>query len=877
MSNGMRIRNDAFSNRVQDFLHSSGYSQKELAAQLNLNPKVLSRKLNGNGNSHLTHLEIRNILLILARWHAITTQDEALHLLEMTEVGPTLFAADEWHTSPLNQLRAKRVYAVADEVSNPNTPIRAFQHNLPAPTTRFIGREWAVERLRYLLGRSDIRLVSLVGLGGCGKTSIALRAAHELVDMFEQGVWFVPLAAMNDPALVPMSIIQALHIKPMPDIPALQSLCTFLRNKHLLLILDNFEHVSEAANVVDEMLAAAPDLKVLVTSRAILHLSSEHALGIPTLDMPDLNVPLEATELTHYEAIQLFVERVQAVLPNFTLTNGNKGIIAHICAKLDGLPLALVLAAPRVRVLPPALLLERLTHARLPMLTGGARNLPTRQQTLRDTIKWSYDLLSSHERAWFPRLGIFSGGWSLEAAEAMAQSSTRDQQGIPTSNSMLDVIEQLVNNSLLVRLPDKGGQPRFTMLETLREYAQEILMTQGEWEQWRDWHACYYLQLAEEAELGLRGPEQLHWLERLGEERDNFRVALEWLLQRAKDGMALHVPDVLAQAMVVEPRRVGGSRVLSSSPGPATGRLALEVCLRLASALRPYWEWQGDVTEAHHWLNEVLAIPLKRCNEKTVLAGRAKALSEMSRIFCLQNEQRRAVELIEESLALWRQLDDPVGSATVLLHRGWVAQALSQNVEAGRIYEEALRLLENTDETWLRAQLLCYVAAAAGFVFDFERMRSFYDRGTALFEQLGDTCALADFLKDQGGMLALDSHYDEAITCLLKSISLCKELDQRQYIMSGMAWLALAIGMRGKPDSTTAALSSAQLKGAVQGLMDAAGITPWTKTHPMIQAINLHIRSQVDEQSWEAAWSAGRTLNLEQAIEMAHRLGEGEV
>ena len=261
-----------------------------------------------------------------------------------------------------------------------------------------------------------MRLVTLVGAGGSGKTRLALHVASELVGAFAQGVWLVALAGVSDADLVPMSIIQALNMKSTPSLPALQSLITYLRNKQLLLVLDNFEQVGAAAAVVDEMLAAVPGLKVLVTSRAVVHLYGEHEFSVPPLDVPDPSIVLETTELAHYGAIQLFVERAQAVVPDFALTAENGTAIAQICARADGLPLALELAAARVKVLPPALLLARLSGARLPVLTGGARNLPGRQQTLRNTITWSYDLLSRTEQAWFPRLGVFTGGWSLEAA-----------------------------------------------------------------------------------------------------------------------------------------------------------------------------------------------------------------------------------------------------------------------------------------------------------------------------------------------------------------------------------------------------------------------------------------------------------------------------
>lgn len=869
MNKGTRLGGSAFSDSLQVFLRTSGYTQKELAEKLGLHPKVLSRKLNGNGNAHLTHLEVRNILIELTRWHAITTQDEAFHLLELAEVGPNLFDAEEWHTSPLNQLQAKSTLYEAN--SSTHIATHTFQHNLPAPTTRLVGREWAVERLKQLFGRGDVRLVTLVGSGGSGKTLLALHVAREIVGTFEQGVWFVALAAVSDPTQVPMSIIQALDIKLTPGASALQSLCRYLRNKHLLLVLDNFEQVGAAANVVDELLSNASDLKVLVTSRSTLHIYGEHVLGIPPLDVPSPNVTLKTTELVCYEAIQLFVERTQAVTHDFVVTDENKAIIVQICAKVDGLPLALELAAARVRVLSPGLLLEKLSNAPLSILTGGAKNLPGRQQTLRNTIVWSYDLLSSNEQRWFPRLGIFSGGWSLEAAEAMMQQ-TGDVQDF---SFMLDIIEQLVDNSLLVRLPSGDDQPRFTMLETLREYAWERLTIQREAEQWRDWHACYYLKIAEAAELGLRGPQQLVWLKRLVTDHDNFRVALEWLLQRARAGMKVSPPSSLEQSIVYW--HVAGSKTLSSHVAPWTGRPALELYLRLASTLRHYWEWQGYLTMGRDWLQAAIAIPLEVESEETVLAARAKALSEASRLMSLHDHQAEAIELAEQSIALWRQLDDPSGLATALLHRGWPAYTMGDYEGAKRVCQEGLQQLTSTDEVWLRAQLLCYLGAAAGFTSDFEQMRSFYQQSTRLFEQIGDKSAVADVLKDHGGMLILESNYTESIACLLRSITLCRELGHKQYIATGMGWLAIAVGMRGLPEPAQASLDAAQLEGATHALMDSIGLTPWSRTHPLVQTAFQYLRSLVDEQSWEAAWTAGKALTMEQAIELGHQLGEGDV
>jgi predicted ATPase len=865
---GIHMNVNAFGDSVQKYVRASGYTQNELAGALSLHPKVLSRKLNGSGNAHLTHLEVQRIVTTLARWHAISSQDEALHLLELAHMEPNSFSAEEWQKPPLSQLAAKRTQSIP--TSDPRSSMHTLRHNLPAPTTRLIGREWAVERLLQLLGRDEVRLVTLIGSGGSGKTRLALHVASQMVEVFIQGVWFVPLGGVNDPSLVPMNIIQALNMKPTPSLPPIQSLTTYLRNKQLLLVLDNFEHVGEAAIVVDEILAAAPDLKVLVTSRSVLHLYGEYEFSVPPLDVPDPSIELKTTDLLQYSAIQLFVERAQAVVPDFTLTVENTTSIVQICARVDGLPLALELAAARVKVLPPALLLKRLSVARLDVLTGGARNLPNRQQTLRNTIMWSYNLLSPVEQAWFPRLGVFTGGWSLEAAEAMMQSLAADLRGTPASGDLLEMLMRLVDNSLLVRLPVAGEQVRFTVLETLREYALEQLSGQGELERLRDWHAWYYMRVAEVAELGLRGPQQQVWLARLKADRDNFRAALEWSLQRARSGM--RISTFTARGLIEECTEVAGSRTLSSKAVPGAGLLAVELCLRLAAALRPYWEWQGYLVEARSWLGATLELPLVEETGEMVLAGRAKALSEYSRLTSLENDQTRAAALVEESIALWQRLDDPIGLVAALIHRAWAALAMSEYETARRACLEGLQYLTTTDDPWLRAQLLFYLGAAAGFTGDFEQMRDFYTQSRELFELVGDTSSVADVLKDHGAMMILESKYAESIDYLLKSIQLCYKLDHKQFITTGMSWLSISVGLRGEPDPTVASIHAAQLEGAAEGLMEAIGFTSWAETSPLVQMVRQYIRSRVDEESWSAAWAEGRALTTEQAIELANRL-----
>jgi len=863
------MKTSAFNECVQEYIRKSGYSQKELADEIGLNPKVLSRKLHHSGKAFLTQIEIRRIILALAHWRAISTQGEAIHLLELAQMGSNYFISEEWQRPPLNQLLAR---SKQNSISN-NTRASIYfrKNNLPVPNSRLIGREWALERLIRLLEQDDVRLLTLVGAGGSGKSLLALHLARSKVEDFSHGVWYVPLAGIDDPALVPMSIIQALNITLTTDIPLMQNLTSYLRNKQLLLVLDNFEHVVEAAAVVDEMLAAAPWLKVLVTSRVILHLYGEYEFHVPPLDIPDVGIEIHADRLSQYGAIQLFVERAHANISDFTLTPANASSIVQICARVDGLPLALELAAARVKLLPPDLLLKRLSETLLGVLTGGAMNLPNRQQTLRNTIDWSYNLLSPAEQEWFPRLGVFVGGWSLEAVEAMVQCVETDQNIPPLSYPTLVMLQRLADNSLLMRLPFMGEQVYFTVLYTLREYMLEKLFAQGMNERLKNWHASYYLHVVEEAEIGLRGPQQLKWLERLCANQDNIRAALEWSLQQAKCESVIN-PDSIKSGSNEEIHEGVKSELLLSKVEPGKEITAAEVCLRMAASLRPYWEWQGNLTEGRHWLGAVLELSVENEAGKAILAARAKALSEASRLVCLQNEQTRAAELAEESIALWRKLDNPSGLAMALLHRGWAAHAHGEYHLAKRVYLEGIQHVSQTRDIWLQAQLLFHLAAAEGFISDFKQMRTYYTQSRELFEEVGDNIAMADLLKDQGGLTILEGNYPEAIGCLVKSIMMCYKLGHKQFIATGLGSLSFAVGLRGEPEPGLASLRSAQLGGVAESLMEEIGLTPWTRTNQLVQLARQYIRSRVEEEKWNEAWAKGRALTIEQAIELACRL-----
>jgi predicted ATPase/class 3 adenylate cyclase len=451
---------------------------------------------------------------------------------------------------------------IAPELPSSFPPLETLDarlNNLPTQPTPLVGREREVSEVSDLLRRADVRLLTLTGTGGTGKTRVALQSAAELVDEFEDGVFFVALATLTDPGLVASTLTQALGVAESGEKQPEDALREFVRERELLLLMDNFEQVLEATPLLEELQAAAPRLKVLATSRAALRLYGEREFPVPPLALPDPAYPPPPERLTQYEAVRLFVERARAVKPDFSVTNENAPAVAEICVRLDGLPLAIELAAARIRLLPPRAMLARL-GSRLKLLTGGARNLPERQRTLRGAIEWSYELLTPEERTLFARLSVFAGGRTLEIIETIC-----DPEG---ELDTLDGLESLLEKSLLRQEEGPGGEPRFVMLETIHEYAREKLEESGEAEEVRRRHAEHFLTLAEESYPELKGPDQLEWLERLEAEHDNMRAALSWAL----------------------------------------GRKEAEVALRLGGALWWFWWMRGHNSEGRRLLEEALAI-----------------------------------------------------------------------------------------------------------------------------------------------------------------------------------------------------------------------------------------------------------------------------
>ncbi|MSP12497.1 MAG: adenylate/guanylate cyclase domain-containing protein, partial [Chloroflexi bacterium] len=549
---------------------------------------------------------------------------------------------------------------VAPDLPAEFPPLRtldAFPHNLPVQLTSFIGREKEMADIKRLL--PSTHLLTLTGVGGTGKTRLSLQVAADLLEEFADGVWLVELAPLADPALVPQAVATALGVREESGRPLLATLTDYLRAKHLLLILDNCEHlVAACIQVAEALLRACPHLKMLATSREALGITGESIFHVPSLPLPDpLRLPPVET-LTQYEAIRLFIDRAVAVKSDFTVTNANAPAVAQICHRLDGIPLAIELAAARVRALSVEQISKRLDD-RFRLLTGGSRSALPRQQTLAALIDWSYNLLTAPERALLQRLSVFAGGWSLEAAEQVCADVGQDSghpRDVVLSSEVLDLLTRLVDKSL-VNAEDQDGETRYRLLETIRQYARDRLLESGEGDQVRDRHLQYFLQLAEEGEIQLRGPQQMAWFKRLQTEQDNFRIALQW-------------------------------------------SLGTEAGLRLAGALADFWVWwRGEISEGRRWLEEILAqtAGLGRT------AARAKALCAAS---WFQDDSTAKRSRYEESIAIWREVGDQRGLALALHYLGLLELEQNHLAVARQWNTESQELWRAAGDAWGLARSL---------------------------------------------------------------------------------------------------------------------------------------------------------------------------
>ncbi len=722
-----------------------------------------------------------------------------------------------------------RFEAAARRSSARRATAEPYQGELPAPATALVGRDHEATSVVRLLLLEEVRLLTLTGPGGVGKTRLALEVAGRSRNAFADGTAFVPLAPLRDAALLLSVLVRTLGIKEVAGEAPQQTLERHLRDRQMLLVLDNFEHLSTAAPVVGELVGKCRQLTVLATSRAPLHLGGERQFPVPPLPLPDAAVQLPAGSLQHSPALELFRQRAQAVMPTFEFTNMNTATVAQICRRLDGLPLAIELAAARVKLFPPQALLARLDR-RLQVLTGGVRDLPERQRTLRDTVAWSYDLLAPNEQALFRRLSVFAGGCTLEAVEDVC-SSEADEQG---ASSVLETLAPLVDNSLLVAQSDllacqQHEEPRFSMLETIREYALERLTSSGETEEAQRKHARYYVELAEVAQpVASKRWDEVEWwskFSRIEREHDNLRAALGWAVQE---------------------REVG------------TGA-------RLALALWWFWIERGYLSDGRRWMETLLALdgaggPTGKTQRKLPVRTKARLIHVTGILSMVQGDHDRAVVLHEEAMSMYRKMDHKKGESASLRELGFVAYERGDYERAVRLHEGSLALAREFATTFSIAWSLRALADAVCERGDLRRARTLLEESLALSRCEEHAWGIARTLASLGSVECEADEYARALRFYEESLDLGRRIGMNLTILRCLEGLTRVAVAQGRMER------AAWLIGAAVALREDKGWPLPPAKRAKYKRTMATVRRALGEEAFEVEWARGHALPLEEAI-----------
>src|SRR5271169_2287464 len=748
---------------------------------------------------------------------------------------------------------ARDLAAVRDRLAEASArPSESRPNNLPVQRTAFIGREHEATALRQLLSRVDVQLVTLTGPGGIGKTRLALQVASDAAAGFPGGVCFVPLSAVSDPALIASTIAQALGVRETGNRSSQESLNDYVSglDQPMLLLLDNFEHLVSAAPVITQLLTTGPKLKIAVTSQAPLHLYGEHEFPVPPLALPNLKSipPLEV--LSRLPAVALFVERAQAVKREFTLTKENAPAVAAICARLDGLPLAIELAAARIKLLSPSAMLARLEN-RLNLLTGGARDLPTRQQTLRSTVDWSHGLLNAAEQTLFRRLSVFTGGCTLEGVEAVCD--TKNDLGL----DILDGMASMVDKSLAQQVEQVDAETRFRMLSTIREYALERLAESDDESATRRAHAAYYLVLAEEgAEDVVAHPE---WLDRFEIEHDNFRLALDYLIKTGEAEWGLRLGAALFRFWETREHftegRDGIAKILALEGTAAHPKLRAR--LLFASAVLA--GGQGDYSSARQLLEE----SLDTCLELGDKRGVAVALNALAVNARDRGEFDVAALLFGRCVAIWRDLGDSAGIARALSNLANVTKLQGEYARASSLYDECLTMFRKAGDGAGVAWTLNYQGDVAREKSDLAAAQSFCEQSLAAFRQLHDGWGIASALSDLASLCSDQGNNAEARRLYGESIKLFQELGHKRGIARVLELLAASAAAQSNAEQ------SLHLAGAAAALRQRLGAPLTPAEQPRLEKALDFARRTLGNAAGLTAWMEGWAMPVEKAIEEA--------
>lgn len=720
-------------------------------------------------------------------------------------------------------------------------------HNLPVPPTRLIGRDREVRAICSLLARDDVRLVTLTGVGGTGKTRVGLAAAAALVGQFADGARFVELAPIRDATLVIPAIAEVMRIRDVGGRPLLDVLKERLGHSQLLLVLDNFEQVLHAGSAVAELLSVCPRLKVLATSRAPLRLRGEHEYPIPPLGLPSPRTSHIPEELAMVPSVSLFVERATAARPDFVLSDGNAGAVAEICQRLEGIPLALELAAARAKLLGPQALLARLEY-RLVLLSGGARDLPERQRTLRDTIAWSYELLAPSEQRLFRRLAVFAGGCTLAAAEVVG----RGVEGHEVT--FLDDIEALVDNSLLDRWEGPDGEPRFSMLETLREFGREVLLASGEDAGLRRDHAGHFAEFAERVEPRLPRTEAGQWLDLLAADHDNLRAALAWSAEARDPSIPLsRLAGPLWMFWWMRGHLTEGRAWLEQAL-EREGDVAFRIkVLRGAGSLAFY---QCDYPRARARWEELLTLATAGGDHPTALF----VLGRLAYLASNNGEYERAEALCEACEGESRRLGDERSRAVALRARANVAFNAGDLDRAEAAWTECLRLDREHGMAFSVPHALHSLAAVAAERRNFSRATQLCEESMELFRQRDDAWGADLVLGRRVRIAQLEGDPARAVTLARERLALDHDLGNHGGIAASLETLAWVERARGR------AVQAARLLGAAEAIREAVGEPVPRRRHVEHGDEIAMLRRTLGDAAFRAAVTDGRALTLDESV-----------
>jgi predicted ATPase/class 3 adenylate cyclase len=748
----------------------------------------------------------------------------------------------------------------------PLRSLDAHRHNLPVQSVPLVGREREMDEVKSRLRDPAVRLLTLTGPGGVGKTRLALQVAADLLDDFPDGVFLADLAAVTDPALVAPAIAQVFGVRESAGQRLFDRLSNSLRGKHMLLVLDNFEQVLPAADDVAALLSVCPHVKFLVTSRAVLRLSGEHVYTVPPLSLPEHGVAIPAEYMIESEAVRLFVERARSVKPDFRLNAENVEAVVEICRRLDGVPLAIELAAARVRLLSPQAMARRLSTA-LSLLSGGARDLPARHRALRSTIDWSYRLLDERQRAFFRRLSVFVGGCSLEAIEAIVMPGIQtaddtSKAGLEPFHAglhepaldLLDAITALIDASLLEERETPEAEPRFEMLGMIREYGLEQLAAAGEIESVERKHAEYFLQFAEIGLAGLESDEQALWIRRFGREHDNLRAALRWSRARGE----------------------------------------IEYAVRLSGAM--FWSWfaHGRWSEGIEWLEDSLS----RYPDRTV--WRARTLFGAGRLRTLLGDFERGRRHYEDSLAISEQLGDSRMKGRALYMLGTLRATVGEPRAAGEMLEHGLEVATEANDTWAMATIRGTLGELAWQAGDYDTARTYLEEAARYFRERHEHWSLAHVINHLGDFMRAQASYDHAETYYEESLQLFAELgvkDGQASVLHNLAYVALnqskprvagdlfqtslrlfqdlgdrrgvaecLIGFAGVLGATGEPERAASLLGAAQRLFDETGAEMWRSNLNEYGRTLLAVSLELGEDRYSTYFEQGRSTPVERVI-----------